>query len=190
MAFLRIDEARSVAKTAASRFQKTARAILNEESQRISKHYDIFLSHSYQDAEIILGVKKIIESLGLTVYVDWLDDTALDRGNVTAKTAAILRSRMRDSSSLVYAHSQNATDSAWMPWELGYFDGFRPGFVWILPLVSQYDAEFDGSEYLGLYPALEKLSSLAGALDLGFPNVTNLGRMKLHDAITRGATFS
>jgi hypothetical protein len=43
--------------------------------------------------------------------------------------------------------------------------------VWILPLVSTYDSEFKGQEYLGLYPALEKLTDLAGRLNLAFLNV-------------------
>ncbi len=58
-----------------------------------------------------------------------------------------------------------------MPWELGYFDGFKPSYVWILPLVSAYDSEFNGQEYLGLYPPLEKLTDLAGRLTLAFLNV-------------------
>jgi hypothetical protein len=52
-----------------------------------------------------------------------------------------------------------------MPWELGYFDGFRPSFVWILPLVDESDSEYKGQEYLGLYPPVEKLSSLAGRMN-------------------------
>jgi hypothetical protein len=58
-----------------------------------------------------------------------------------------------------------------MPWELGYFDGFKPMFVWILPLVMDYDSEFKGQEYLGLYPTVDKLASIAGQLNLGFSDV-------------------
>ena len=58
-----------------------------------------------------------------------------------------------------------------MPWELGYFDAFKPSFVWILPMVTDYDSEFKGQEYLGLYPTLDKIASLAGRLDLGFKEV-------------------
>jgi hypothetical protein len=55
-----------------------------------------------------------------------------------------------------------------MPWELGYFDGFKPGYVWILPLVMDYDSEFKGQEYLGLYPTVEDVGLVAGRVDLGF----------------------
>jgi hypothetical protein len=58
-----------------------------------------------------------------------------------------------------------------MPWELGFFDGFKPGCLWILPIVSDYDSEFKSQEYLGLYPTVEKISDLPGRLNLGIINV-------------------
>ena len=121
MAYLRIAEARQAAQSAISPLRKSAGQVLREESFAIrsTSTFDVFLSHSYDDAEVILGVKKIMESLGLRVYVDWIDDAGLDRGQVTRTTAAILRMRMRASLSLVYAHSASSGDSNWMPWELG-----------------------------------------------------------------------
>jgi hypothetical protein len=173
MSYLRISEARAAGQAARSYVSKSASQILTEDARTFSpaRSYDVFLSHAYEDGEIILGVKKIIEGLGLTVYVDWIDDAGLDRGKVTSRTAQLLRERMRTSSCLVYVHSSNATQSVWMPWELGYFDGFKPSYVWILPLVSAYDSEFSGQEYLGLYPPVEKLTDLAGRLNLAFLNV-------------------
>lgn len=120
---------------------------------------------------MIYGIKSIMEKMGLKVYVDWIDDSGLDRGKVTAGTAQILRDRMQTCFSLIYVHTPNATQSAWMPWELGYFDGLKPRHVWILPLVSEYDSEFKGQEYLGLYPPVEKLDALAGRANLGFTDV-------------------
>ena len=173
MAYLRISEARAAGQVARSYVSKTASQILTEDSRRFSStnRYNVFLSHAYQDADTIHGVRSIIESLGLTVYVDWIDDAGLDRGKVTSKTAQVLRERMKTSSCLVYVHSANAAHSVWMPWELGYFDAFKPSHVWILPLVAESDSEFKGQEYLGLYPPLEKLTTLAQRLDLGFLNV-------------------
>jgi hypothetical protein len=40
---------------------------------------------------------------------------------------------------------------------MGYFDGFRPGRVAILPLVKTPGSGFEGQEYLGLYPYIEHL---------------------------------
>jgi hypothetical protein len=38
--------------------------------------------------------------------------------------------------------------------------------------VRDYDGEFKGQEYLGLYPTIHKIVELAGRLKLGFLNVT------------------
>jgi hypothetical protein len=173
VAYLRISEARAAGRTAWVPLRKSADQLLTEEARTFStaKSYDIFLSHSYDDGELILGVKKMIEALGANVYVDWIEDAKLDRSKVTVKTAALLRERMKTCSSLVYAHSANSPHSVWMPWELGYFDGLKPDHVWILPLVADTDSEYKKQEYLGLYPSVEKLTSLYGRQDLGFNNV-------------------
>jgi hypothetical protein len=187
VAYIKISEARAAARAEAP-VQKRAGQILSEQARAFdaAERYDIFLSHSFDDAEIIYGVKKMIETLSLTVYVDWIEDAQLDRTKVTAKTAAVLRERMKTCSSLVYAHSANSPSSVWMPWELGYFDGFRPHQVWILPLVSDYDSEFKDQAYLGLYPAVEKLSNLAGRTRLGFDNVGSDNHQVLLEKAARG----
>ena len=102
------------------------------------------------------------------------------------KTAAVLRERMKACSSLVYAHSANSSNSVWMPWELGYFDGIKPQQVWVLPLVTNDDSEFNGQEYLGLYPPVEKLSSLAGRTKLGFDRVGDDNHQVLLENAARG----
>jgi hypothetical protein len=176
MAYLRISEAKAVGQATRSRLQKSADQVLKEEKRVVPTggKYDVFLSHSYDDAEVILGVKKIMEGLGLSVYVDWIDDAQLDRSKVTKETAGVLRLRMKACSSMVYAHSPSATDSKWMPWELGYFDGYKETSVWILPLVKDFDSEFKSQEYLALYPTVDKIGDLAGQANLGFANVGEL----------------
>jgi len=117
--------------------------------------FDVFLSHRYLDAKEVLALKIIIESFGLTVYVDWIESPELDRTNVTKETAASLRDVMRRSRSLLYALSTNSSGSKWMPWELGYSDGLH-GRVAIVPVTDQQTTaeSYDGVEYLGIYPYL------------------------------------
>lgn len=120
--------------------------------------FDIFLSHSFRDAQAILGLRKLLTDQGLRVYVDWIDDPELDRSRVSSSTAARLRGRMQQSKSLLYATSRAASGSRWMPWELGYFDGYRDGtLVSILPVEGGSGGTFDGQEYLGLYKVVEKV---------------------------------
>ncbi|MFD2215326.1 toll/interleukin-1 receptor domain-containing protein [Metabacillus endolithicus] len=116
------------------------------------KKYDIFLSHSILDERKIIGLKNHIEELGYSVYVDWIEDKQLDRSKVSKETANLLRTRMESCKSLFFAVSENSDNSLWMPWELGYFDGIKQK-VAILPILkSSYDDNYNGQEYLGLYP--------------------------------------
>jgi hypothetical protein len=91
MSYLRISEARAAGQAVRSYVSKSASQILTEDARRFSSsdRYDVFLSHAYKDGGVILGVKKLIEAQGLSVYVDWIDDAGLDRGQVTRNTARL-----------------------------------------------------------------------------------------------------
>jgi hypothetical protein len=143
---------------------RTAKTVLKEEvaTAKTKARFDIFLSHSTSDAEIILGVKGVLEDYGKTVYVDWLEDPQLDRANVTAANAEVIRLRMRQCKSLVYVHTANSGSSKWMPWELGYFDGFN-GAVAILPVTQNHQTSYEGQEYLGIYPYLDEAPAQGNA---------------------------
>lgn len=136
--------------------RKSAQTILRERQQLSGRQYDIFLSHSFHDAELVLGIKLFLEDLGLSVYVDWVDDPHLNRNEINRETADTLRRRMQACRSLLYAASDNATNSRWMPWELGYFDGLKQGKVAILPISKNAsNSNYTGQEYLNLYPRFE-----------------------------------
>ncbi len=134
--------------------EHTADMELKEAASAVKKSdsFDIFLSHSSLDARHVLSLKEHIRGMGFSVYVDW-DDSDLDRRNVTPHTADLLRRRMNQCGSLFYAISYNAQFSKWMPWELGYFDGYK-GKVAILPVFERHNNldTYNGQEYLGLYP--------------------------------------
>jgi hypothetical protein len=130
---------------------------LSSRAKAATGNFDVFLSHSMRDALLILGLKRVLEAEGLSVYVDWVEDPQLDRTKVNAATAAHLRERMNKCRSLVYATSQNASTSRWMPWELGFFDGAHgPDRVAICPITTGTGSH-NGEEYLGLYKTLEKV---------------------------------
>ena len=135
---------------------KTAASILREhvEAQERQASWDIFMSHAFDDKEIILGATNLIEDMGFTVYLDWRDDPLLDRKHVTAKTAMVLRERMRTSKCLMYATTSNAAESKWMPWELGFKDGHSNRSA-ILPILTGSATAFAGTEFLGIYPHVE-----------------------------------
>lgn len=157
MAYLKEREVRTAARSEIIAKSLDAAGVLRESvnTARASDTFDVFLCHSIRDADIVLGVAKLLERQGLKVYVDWVVDSKMDRSSITSATANILRSRMDNSRSLFYLYSENSTKSRWMPWELGYFDG-RKGSVAIIPVVPDNGTlDFTKEEYLGLYPKAE-----------------------------------
>lgn len=125
-------------------------------------HFNMFLSHTIRDAEIVLGMKEILAEMGYKVYIDWIDDPQLDRRNVNKNTADKIRARMHQCDSLFFVTTQNTVDSKWMPWECGYFDGIKSK-VAIVPVVGySSDEKYRGQEYLGLYPYCQRSKSNGG----------------------------
>lgn len=127
--------------------------------------FDIFLSHSYLDKKTVYGIYKDFESLGYNVYVDWIVDLELDRSEITKETAQKIRTRMTQSKCLIYATSSNTSSSKWMPWELGFMDGFNKSKVAVFPLKkeNEKDSDIELPKYLELYytcskEAIEKTS--------------------------------
>lgn len=116
--------------------------------------YDIFLSHSFLDKELILGVKLLLEKYNFSVYIDWTEDPQLDRKNVTRRNVELIKERMKNSTSLVYVVTDNSANSKWMPWELGFMDGYT-GRVAILPVTND-NKGFKEHEYLNIYPYIDE----------------------------------
>ena len=117
--------------------------------------HDIFLSHSYLDKSLVYTIVDLFNDAGYSVYVDWMVDAQLDRTNVTADTAKILRDRMNTCHGLAYIATANISNSKWCPWELGYMDGKQNGRCAILPILDSQTAVFSGQEYLGIYPYID-----------------------------------
>jgi len=116
-----------------------------------SKQYDLFISHSFSDRELVAGLYHLFNKAGYEVYIDWIDDKQLNRHYVTSETANLIKKRIQASSGTAYISTTNSTSSKWCPWELGVADGMKER-VCILPVMN---SRFKGQEYLGLYPYLE-----------------------------------
>lgn len=48
----------------------------------LGTRFDIFLSHSLKDGELVLGLTRALIDMGHSVYVDWMVDPNLDRRRV------------------------------------------------------------------------------------------------------------
>lgn len=168
MRFFTFNEMKAYAENETSRFNISMESYFNESinQQNRQNHFDIFLSHSSKDKTLILGIKKFIEESGYSVYIDWVDDPQLDRSRVNKETAKQLRNRMRQCEFLVYIDSDHANTSKWMPWELGFFDGYNKGRVAIFVVRDNAHGNYNGQEYLSLYSIIEhgKLTSVLSSL--------------------------
>lgn len=136
---------------------KSAGIVLEARTEALDSlsQFDIFLSHSFNDHELILGIMMSLEDLSYSVYVDWVHDKQLGRDKVTSETTEVLRQRMSMSKCLFFATTVSSSSSKWMPWELGYMDG-RTGKAAILPVVQQATSAYAGQEYLGVYPYVQR----------------------------------
>lgn len=126
------------------------------ETSTPGKRYDVFLSHRYRDREAVEALHHHIEDrLGYSVYLDWKEQPHLDRSKVEKETAEFFRRVMRQCSCLVFFASPNAPASAWMPWELGFFDG-RHGARRIAVFTPDRSTFKPGpQEYLNLYEVVD-----------------------------------
>ena len=179
MAFLTEDELRRRAR----RFAENKGVSINEALDSVArKHagtYDVFLSQTIRDAEIVLGFFDYLTSLGLEVFCDWITAGELHREDVTVANAAYLRDVMSRSSSMLFLDTEGADQSQWMCWELGWFDA-NNGHVAVVPVLLESDQSYRGREFLGLYPYVKIDED--GDLVVVRPSVTNRHGMTLIEA--------
>lgn len=154
MAFLHETEVRHRARTRARRFGVGVPDELRSIARERSAKYDIFLSQTIRDAEIVLGVYDLLTDLGYVVFCDWIDAPEADRNEVSPENAKSIRQAMSRSDTLLFLDSDGADQSLWMCWELGWFDGTK-GPVAVLPVLPDSENFYRGREFLGLYPYVE-----------------------------------
>jgi|GEM_PF-633711 len=152
---------------------------LKELSRQRLARYDIFLSQTMRDAEIVLGVYDALTSLGYAVFCDWIEEPLGDRHQVSPANAAFIRAVMSVCDSLLFIDTEGAGQSLWMCWELGWFDGAQ-GHVAILPVVATNQRYYFGREFLGLYPYVELDED--GRLRIVRPAVTSPSGITLFEA--------
>lgn len=121
-------------------------SIYNSQLEQMKK-YDLFLSHSSFDSELLLSLKSVLNRCNINVYVDWVSDrNALKRELTNANTAKTIIERLKSSKALLYIHTQASQNSKWTPWELGFFHALK-GKICI------YNPDnIEKAPYLDIYP--------------------------------------
>ena len=115
----------------------------------------IFLSHSHKDKDIIEDALAFLLMWGQYVYVDWLDDSMPSITSV--ETANKIQTKIKTLDKFVVLLTENSKESKWVPWELGYADGVKKlDNIAILPILRSQYGNFNGVEYMNLYPTISE----------------------------------
>lgn len=101
-----------------------------------SARFDIYLTHDRIELNVMEGIYYALTENKLKVYADWQMRILNVGGEVAAGECAKARRLMRQSSSLIYVTCETPVASAWLPWQLGFMDGYT-GKCAVLPLVDK-----------------------------------------------------
>jgi hypothetical protein len=118
-----------------------------------SKRIGVFLSHSHEDKDLVLPAVRFLQSQGVDIFVDWLDQAMPT--DISGETARILKQKIVEYSKFLMLVTENSKNSKWVPWELGVADGHKSLNSIALLAVDRRDRQFTGNEYLNLYPKIE-----------------------------------
>lgn len=120
-----------------------------------SSSTSVFLSHAHQDKAKIEQAKLFLENLGISIYVDWADQTMPEK--TTGITAQKIKNQIiTKNDKFILLATNNAVCSKWCNWEVGIADHFKlpKDKIAILPLADN-NRHWTGNEYLQIYPSIE-----------------------------------
>lgn len=132
----------------------------------------IFLSHSHTDRPIVEQAKVFFENLGISIYVDWADETMPEKTNgITAQR--IKNQIISTNDKFILLATNNAIASKWCNWEVGIADPFKlpKKKIALLPLADN-SGTWNGNEYLQIYPRIEKSTLINDEYYVWYPDGT------------------
>lgn len=123
--------------------------------------FDVFISHSHRDEARARTLAAKLEKWEVSVYVDFQDNALSQLPNLDL--ADRLVTKLRQCRLLIFAFSEDAVTSRWMPWELGLAHGVI-GRAVLWPFTKRALRAKATQEYLHLYEALDPVTA-RGRLD-------------------------
>lgn len=117
----------------------------------------IFLSHSHTDRPIVEQAKKFFENIGISIYIDWADETMPERTN--GITASKIKTKILLNDKFILLATNAAVASKWCNWEVGIGDAYKLASdkICVLPLADN-SVSWNGTEYLQIYPRIEPVN--------------------------------
>jgi hypothetical protein len=130
-----------------------------DESKSASRLYQvttIFLSHSHTDNEVVEQAVTFFRTLGVSIYVDWMDDTMAS--SPSGATAEKIKSKIKENDKFIFLATNAAVNSKWCNWEVGVGDTFKlpSKKISLFPLADN-NVGWNGNEYFQIYPRIEEV---------------------------------
>jgi hypothetical protein len=114
----------------------------------------VFLSHSHHDKDKVEQAKLFFESQGVSIYVDWMDETMPTKTN--EHTANTIKVKIRGNKKFVLLATNLAVNSKWCNWEVGIGDIYKYDADNIAILgMADNQGHWSGNEYLKIYLSIE-----------------------------------
>ena len=102
---------------------------------------------------IIKQAITLLNKLGVSVYVDWLDSGMPKYTD--GSTAKRIKDKIRQNDKFILLATESAINSKWCNWELGLGDAAKYINNIALFPINKSSQSFYGSEYLRIYPRIE-----------------------------------
>ncbi len=119
-----------------------------------SQGITVFLSHKHDEVIVLEDVICMLKSLGVFVYVDWLDEGMPKE--TCGDTACRIKQKIKECKKFIFLATEGAIASKWCNWELGYGDAQKYwNNIAIMPITEKRRDVFSGSEYLQIYPVIK-----------------------------------
>lgn len=153
---------------------KGVRGFVNESRQfsRTSQTTSVFLSHAHGDKDMIEQSVTIFRTLGISVYVDWMDETMPEKPN--GETAMNIKRSIITNDKFVLLATNTAVSSKWCNWEVGIADTYKftTKKMVLFPLADN-SGTWNGNEYLQIYPRIEDVPYNPNSFRVVYPNGTS-----------------
>ncbi|MGB4774431.1 MAG: TIR domain-containing protein [Daejeonella sp.] len=143
----------------------------NEAKFRNARTFEVtvFLSHKHDEVKELEDAIALLKSLGVSVYVDWLDDEMPK--TTSGITATKIKKKIKENRKFIFLATEKAIASKWCNWELGYGDSIKYIDHIALLVVKDDYGSWTGSEYLQIYPVIgKKYTWFDGYYEVQFPD--------------------
>lgn len=143
-------------------FSAYSQVNLNESRSSVLKHSQygvhskttVFISHKHDNLDDLKGILGFLQQkYDVSVYID-SQDPAMPP-TTSAVTALNIKERIKQCDKFILLATNEAIESKWCNWELGYGDAhkFKKNIA-LFPMKPKgtNDYEYKGSEYFSIYP--------------------------------------